>query len=150
MSEQDKYRQALSAVIGITMESLKGGSMSSHTPGPWTAKVVEDFIEGGEGEVVVLSGFHPDGSPDRDKEQSYIAAVSHVRRLPQPVPQAIANARLIAAAPELLAEIQSALATAQDGLEHMDSGDEEGARMALDVICSGLEDAINNATKEEA
>ena len=60
------------------------------------------------------------------------------------------NARLIAAAPELLAEIQSALATAQDGLEHMDSGDEEGARMALDVICSGLEDAINNATKEEA
>lgn len=61
-----------------------------------------------------------------------------------------ANARLIAAAPELLAEIQSALATAQDGLEHMDSGDEEGARMALDVICSGLEDAINNATKEEA
>jgi len=34
MSEQDKYRQALSAVIGITMESLKGGSMSSHTPEP--------------------------------------------------------------------------------------------------------------------
>ncbi len=31
MSEQDKYRQALSAVIGITMESLEGGSMNFAT-----------------------------------------------------------------------------------------------------------------------
>ena len=29
MSKQDEYRQALSAVIGITVESLEGGGMSN-------------------------------------------------------------------------------------------------------------------------
>lgn len=41
----------------------------------------------------------------------------------------------------ILTRMKSALATAQDGLEHMDSGDEEGARMAFELIVSGLSTA---------
>ncbi len=107
---------------------------NKHTPGPWKAE-----FHGSVWHIEEGSHF-----PPVQLACVYVWTEDGGRK------EAAANARLMAAAPELLAEIQSALATAQDGLEHMDSGDEEGARMALDVICSGLEDAINNATKEEA
>lgn len=68
---------------------------TSHTPGPWTATDTPPFRIRAEGEgmsVAVAFQFR-DGAPDRD------------------IAQVNANARLIAAAPDLLAACQLALNT---------------------------------------
>jgi len=106
--------------------------MSNHTPGPWAENACE--IQAQDGSPICEMLAWPE-----DSGVNYPYS-----------PVADANARLIAAAPELLAEMRSALATAQDGLENVESGDEEGVRMALEAIRSGLEAAVAKAIKEEA
>ena len=110
-----------------------------HTPGPWRAITSTEACFHRGNRVSIVSTI--------DEFDQTVAEVWPT--LPDGDGD-IADGRLIAAAPELLAEMRSALATAQDGLENLESGDEEGVRMALEAVRSGLEAAVAKAIKEEA
>ena len=109
--------------------------MSKNTPGPWGLNPGKDR----DHDIPLIRVSGADGS-----SFAFIFENNHTGEL------SVDDARLIAAAPELLDEMRSALATAQDGLENVESGDEEGVRMALEAIRSGLEAAVAKAIKEEA
>lgn len=69
--------------------------MSGHTPGPWTFKKALKPVDG---EYDYAIGVHIDGKP-------HVLAETFGRTSPEHRPDALANAHLIAAAPELLAAL---------------------------------------------
>ena len=86
--------------------------MSTFTPGPWFVRSEDD---GREPRVFITRAFG-DGPP-----RFYIAFIPDAG---QGVKESYANARLIAAAPELLKELQTAVAWIEDDSEYRPTADE--------------------------
>ena len=76
-----------------------GGSVAGHTPGPWTYSTEP----------------HPNGCPIIGHEGLMIAMLAHSVNHEDQKEEALANARLIAAAPELL----EAMTRAANRIDHM-------------------------------
>ena len=100
-----------------------GGSVAGHTPGPWYADGREVR---GAGSWTIAQGFHtPDGAVER-------------------------NARLIAAAPDLLAALQGAIGALEFSQDyHRDLGNEDQAFAAdrLDAARAALAKATAGETR---
>ena len=107
--------------------------MSKHTPGPWT------ITTGAEGNTLVTSPHDKDGIDDdvclvyggNDKDPETMGA----------------NARLIAAAPELLAALKRTLSNA---IGHACDARGDDCNFEDWPWVQQAREAINNATKEEA
>ena len=77
--------------------------MSTHTPGPWLVQAGDEWADG----IVTLEGHNENGTP------MYWTVASYNRRRDE----ADANARLIAAAPELLEALQALIAEYEPNLK---------------------------------
>jgi|7_EtaG_2_1085326.scaffolds.fasta_scaffold10009_3 hypothetical protein len=127
-------------------EARERGSMSKHTPGPWSAELFE-----GES-VGWIDGLDPCHYL-LNKEGERFALVSTPTN-----PETLVSGsdiRLIAAAPETKRqrdELLEALEFVRSELssECGDRGEEHGLRSALMGIIRAIDEAIANATKEEA
>jgi hypothetical protein len=76
------------------MENKNKSSETAHTPGPWTAYPSEDGF----------NVYQDDGTGNGD----------HIQCISRTHPETLANARLIASAPELLAALEKTLAYMAD------------------------------------
>ncbi len=79
---------------------------TKHTPGPWFAcckNTAAHYVFAGDGDATICSPMHND--PDRGEYEPMCATVTFAERL--------ANAQLIAAAPELLDSLADVLALAR-------------------------------------
>ena len=108
--------------------------MSAHTPGPWLIQRGDEWADG----IVTLHGHNEDGTP------MYWTVASYNRRRDE----AEANARLIAAAPELLEALKELIA-AVDAIGERPSG-ELTPRALLEALFDaalGARMTIDNATR---
>lgn len=99
--------------------------MSAHTPGPWfqTTITMEGVPTYGSAPSRPIRARRPDGS-----EVQVCDAGSSVRGSG---PTSAANARLIAAAPDLLAACMELVAQGEDTMRHHDDGALKAARAAI-------------------
>ena len=147
MNKQDEYRQALSAVIGITMESLKGGSMSKHTPEPWRSpwRIHRILPNNGDFDAAQGERYEVFWRDDGDGVESY-TYVATARQHD--------NARLIAAAPETKRQRDELLAalerTLSNAIGHACDARGDDCNFEDWPWVQQAREAIANATKEEA
>lgn len=99
--------------------------MSEHTPGPWKLETVKTQVG-----ICHRIGPFPPARP-RD-EPSHACIYVDGRYKPEDDPVSLANARLIAAAPDLLAACEALLDALQTGLlaYNTSPGEEAGRRVA--------------------
>src|SRR5687768_12235470 len=107
MSEKDLGGTSLTAGAAVSV-SARESATARHTPGPWTFEVAEDFVRV---RLARSLGMSTDGL--NQCELRTVATFAHNEKLKGPhylgVVYDEANAHLIAAAPEMLAELKAIL-----------------------------------------
>lgn len=111
-------------------------SAKKHTPGPWT------FLEDGDAEALHNCRPLTICSPGKDDLAEVFSDEDSTVAIPRE--QAIANARLIAASPDLLAALQEAVIAMSAATEHLPVN--ELPRIACNTAIANARAALSRAT----
>jgi hypothetical protein len=103
----------------------RAGRMSKHTAGPWRAKFGQFDYSGNDGGRIIRTCKDNDDRPVIARAESRIER-NRKTRYDAPDPECDANARLIAAAPELLEALQKAVEQCGCSIKERISGHRTG------------------------
>lgn len=134
--DAQRARECEEAAASLAPESCFMSERAEHTPGPWTKETT--------GRRVFISGrYYHDGG-------SYVAEVSLSAEVQSTIERRCADARLITAAPELLAALAAIIDSAEDGRpvpewlsERLIAARAAIAKTKSSVVCSHPPEALS-------
>ena len=109
--------------------------MTKHTPGPWKQVEYDDWLYIGGDDIDYIQ-YDPVDEPYNYCVENAVCVIDHVDNLTE---QRLANARLIAATPELLAALETVMPWASKAVA--DHYNEKQGKRALDMALAAIEKA---------